>query len=161
MPLGCQRTGVGSVQTKASEVVDHAEERGVGGLLGRPEFEGEGGIYLCAYKVLSALSQCFRNSKRAYNEVLNIASIEEDPTYVDAYGSWGLRNGTTDDDFGYGDEGPASPKPPPSRAITPSGASIKSPETTPTAATMKRRVIRVSDMLYPMYRATSCFLYAG
>ena len=40
MPLGCQRTGVGSVQTKASEVVDHTKERGVGGLLGRPEFEG-------------------------------------------------------------------------------------------------------------------------
>ena len=40
MPLGCQRTGVGAVQTKAPEVVDHAEERGVGGPLGRPEFEG-------------------------------------------------------------------------------------------------------------------------
>ena len=40
MPLGCQRTGVGAVQTRAPEVVDHANERGVGGLLGRPEFEG-------------------------------------------------------------------------------------------------------------------------
>ena len=80
MPLGRQRTGVGAVQTKAPEVVDHANERGVGGLLGRPEFEGEGRIYLCTYKVLSALSQCFRNSKYAFNEVLNIPSIEEDPT---------------------------------------------------------------------------------
>ena len=111
--------------------------------------------------MLSTLSQCFRNSKRAFNEVLNIASIEEDPTYVDAYGSWGLRNEITDDDFNYGDEDPASPKPPPSRAITPSEASIKSSETTPTATTMKRRVIWVSDMLYAVYRATSCFLYTG
>ena len=110
MPLGCQRTGVGAVQTKAPEVVDHAEERGMGGPLGRPEFEGEGGIYLCAYKVLSVLSQCFRNSKRAFNEVLNIASIEEDPTYVDAHGSWGLGNEITDEDFDYRDEDPAAPK---------------------------------------------------
>ena len=73
----------------------------------------------------------------------------------------GLASEITDEDFDYGDEDLASPKLLPSRAITPSEASIKSSEGIPTARMMKRRVMRVSDTLYATYRATLYFLYAG
>ena len=76
-------------------------------------------------------------------------------------GLGGLANEITDEDFDYGDEDLASPKLLPSRAITPSEASIKSSEGTPMATTMKRRAIRVSDTSYVTYRETLYFLYAG
>ena len=74
--------------------------------------------------------------KSAFNEVLNVTSIEED------VGSTPMSPGVlgseiTDDDFDDGDEDIASPKPPPSGAVTPSEASIRSSDGALTATTMK------------------------
>jgi len=138
--------------------------------------------YIYAHtKVLSARSEYFRNSKpsfltprgdahvslfpvfankSAFNEVLNVTSIEEDLGSM-PMGPGALGSEITDEDFDDGDEDITSPKPPPSGAITPSESSIRSSDGALTATTMKRRVVRVSDASYATYRATLYFLYTG
>ena len=99
-------------------------------------------------------------NKSTFNEVLDVTSIEEDLGSM-PMGPGGLGSEITDEDFDDGDEDLASPKPPPSGAITPSEASIRSSDGALTATTMKRRVVRVSDASYATYRATLYFLYTG
>ena len=139
--------------------------------------------YIYAHtKVLSARSEHFRNSKRyfhrdhrscahlflspvfanksAFNEVLNVTSIEEDLGSM-PMGPSGLGSEITDEDFDDGDEDITSPKAAPSGMITPSESSIRSSDGALTATTMKRRVVRVSDASYATYRAMLYFLYTG
>ena len=99
-------------------------------------------------------------NKSAFNEVLNVTSIEEDLGSM-PMGPGGLGSEITDEDFDDGDEDIASPKPPPSGVITPSESSIRSSDGALTATTMKRRVVRVSDASYATYRALLYFLYTG
>ena len=140
--------------------------------------------YIYAHtKVLSARSEYFRNStlsvfafrcvhrtfmltsrtvfanKSAFNEVLNVTSIEEDLGSM-PMGPGGLGSEITDEDFDDKDEDIASPRPPPSGVITPSG-SMRSSDGALTATTVKRRVVRVSDTSYATYRAMLYFLYTG
>ena len=89
-------------------------------------------------------------NKSAFNEVLDVTSIEEDLGSM-PMGPGGLGSEITDKDFDNGDEDLASPKPLPLGAITPSEASIRSSDGALTATTMKRRVVRVSDMSYATY----------
>ena len=103
------------------------------------------------------LFQCLPG-KSALNEVLNVILIEEDPGSM-PMGPGGLGSKIADEDFDYGDEDLASPKPSPSGAIAPSKAFIKSSEGTPVATMMKRRVVQVSSASHAMYRSTLCFIY--
>lgn len=139
--------------------------------------------YIYAHtKVLSARSEYFRNSKlfffhnhrvvvfihrslvfankSAFNEVLNVSSIEEDLGSM-PMGPGGLGTEITDEDFDDGDEDITSLRQPPSGMITPSGSSIRSSDGALTATTVKRRVVRVSDTSYATYRAMLYFLYTG
>lgn len=104
------------------------------------------------------LSIVFAN-KSAFNEVLNVTSIEEDLGSM-PMGPGGLGTEITDEDFDDGDDDIASPRPPPSGVITPS-SSIRSSDGALTATTVKRRVVRVSDASYATYRAMLYFLYTG
>ena len=113
---------------------------------------------LCGY-VHTLLPPVFAN-KSAFNEVLNVTSIEEDLGSM-PMGPGGLGSEITDEDFDDGDDDIASPKPPPSGIITPSESSIRSSDGALTATTMKRRVVRVSDASYATYRAMLYFLYTG
>lgn len=99
-------------------------------------------------------------NKSAFNEVLNVTSIEEDLGSM-PMGPGALGSEITDEDFDDGDEDITSSQLPPSGAITPSEASIRSSDGALTATTMKRRVVRVSDASYATYRATLYFLYTG
>jgi len=99
-------------------------------------------------------------NKSAFNEVLNVTSIEEDLGSM-PMGPGALGSGVTDEDFDDGDEDITSSQLPPSGAMTPSEASIRSSDGALTATTMKRRVVRVSDASYATYRATLYFLYTG
>ena len=99
-------------------------------------------------------------NKSASNEVLNVTLIEEDPGSM-PMGPGGPGSEITDEDFDDGDEDLASPKPPPSGAITPPEASIRSSDSALTATTMKRRVVWVSDTSYATYWATLYSLYTG
>ena len=98
-------------------------------------------------------------NKSAFNEVLNVTSIEEDLGSM-PMGPGGLGSEITDEDFDDKDEDIASPRPPPSGVITPSG-SMRSSDGALTATTVKRRVVRVSDTSYATYRAMLYFLYTG
>ena len=99
-------------------------------------------------------------NKSAFNEVLNVTSIEEDLGSM-PMGPGRLGSEITDEDFDDGDEDIASPRPPPSGAMTPSESSIRSSDGALTATTVKRRVVRVSDTSYATYRAMLYFLYTG
>lgn len=105
------------------------------------------------------MSPVFAN-KSAFNEVLNVTSIEEDLGSM-PMGPGRLGSEITDEDFDDGDEDIASPRPTPSGIITPSESSIRSSDGALTATTVKRRVVRVSDASYATYRAMLYFLYTG
>jgi len=124
----------------------------------KPPFPTLTPCLLCGYAHLS-LSPVFAN-KSAFNEVLNVTSIEEDLGSM-PMGPGGLGSEITDEDFDDGDEDITSPKPPPSGIITPAESSIRSSDGALTATTMKRRVVRVSDTSYATYRAMLYFLYTG
>jgi hypothetical protein len=83
-------------------------------------------------------------SKSAFNEVLNVTSIEEDLGSM-PMGPGGLGSEITDEDFDDGDEDITSP----------------STDGALTATTVKRRIVRVSDASYATYRAMLYFLYTG
>lgn len=167
------------------EVEDREQSLQAGGTLERQEFEGQGrSIFMhtqrCSVLVLSisgTVSSCFRiaprsfwgyahvlfpvfANKSAFNEVLNVTSIEEDLGSM-PMGPGRLGSEITDEDFDDGDEDIASPRPPPSGAMTPSESSIRSSDGALTATTVKRRVVRVSDTSYATYRAMLYFLYTG
>jgi hypothetical protein len=99
-------------------------------------------------------------SKSAFNEVLNVTSIEEDLGSM-PMGPGALGTEITHEDFDDGDDDIASSRPPPSGVVTPSESSIMSSDGVLTATTVKRRVVRVSDASYATYRAMLYFLYTG
>jgi hypothetical protein len=97
-------------------------------------------------------------SKSAFNEVLDVTSIEEDLGSM-PMGPGALGTEITDEDFDDGDDDIASSRPPPSGVATPSESSIMSSDGALTATTVKRRVVRISDASYATYRAMLYFLY--
>ena len=178
----CQGMETASVQRMVFEVEGQAEELEVEGPLGRLEFEEPGknismrtrrcwalvrsisrtvsdSFPTIIVQLYSRLVPVFAN-KSAFNEVLNVTSIEEDLGSM-PMGPGALGSEITDEDFDDGDEDITSPKPSPSGAITPSESSIRSSDGALTATTMKRRVVRVSDASYATYRAMLYFLYTG
>ena len=131
--------------------------------------------------MLSARSEYFRNSKlpamitvsscsylfilvfankSAFNEVLNVTSIEEDLGSM-SMGPGGLGNKITDEDSDDGDKDLASPNRRPQEPKHLQKPFIRSSDGVLTAMTMKRRVVRVSDASHVTYQTILHFLYTG